>query len=123
MLFISLLLIVINLAIIVGMLWYKGAVSNELMSLRSRAETLDPEAGAPPPDIKDIYNDLKGGLISIEILNPMELAAKESWFAGIFGSVAPAMLRKLVYKQASKITINMLKDFGVDGEVRIHHGR
>lgn len=116
------LLMLTNLGLIAGLLWYKGSVSDELASLRARAETLDPEAAVPPPDIREIYDDLSSGLITIEILNPMELAAKESWFAGLFGSVAPGMLRKLVYKRASKITHSMLEDFGVDGQVSIHHG-
>jgi hypothetical protein len=122
MLIVNLLFLTTNLLLIGALLWYLSKVSDELASLRARAETLDPEAAAPPPDIKDIYADLQGGLITIEILNPMELAAKESWFAGIFGSLAPAMLRKLVYKRASKITKDMLADFGVDGEIGIHHG-
>lgn len=112
-----------NLGLIAALLWYKSSVSGELVSLRARAESLDPEAGAPPPDIKELYEDLSGGLITIEILNPMELASKESWFAGMFGSVAPAMLRRLVYKRASKITKSMLADFGVDGQIGIHHGK
>lgn len=116
-------LLISNIALIAALFWYKSAVSGELASLRARAATLDPEAGAPPPDIKEIYDDLSSGIITIEILNPMELAAKESWFAGVFGSLAPGALRRLVYKRAGKITKGMLADFGVDGEIGIHHGR
>ncbi len=115
-------LLIINVGLVITLIWYKTVINDELASLRARAENLDPEAAAPPPDIKDIYADLKGGLITIEILNPMELAAKESWFAGIFGSLAPAALRRLVYQRAGKITKSMLADFGVDGEIGIHHG-
>lgn len=123
MLYLNTLVLIINLGLITALFWYKSRISAELAGLRMRAENLDPEAAAPPPDIRQIYADLKGGLITIEILNPMELAAKESWFAGLFGSVAPAALRRLVYKRAGKITLSMLKDFGVDGEIGIYHGK
>lgn len=122
MIIITTLLILSNLGLIAALLWYRSVVRNELAGLRARAASLDPEAGAPPPDIRAIYGDLKGGLLTIEILNPLELAAKESWFAGLFGSLSPALLRRLVYKRAGKITQGMLADFGVDGELGIYHG-
>lgn len=122
MLIYSIVLTILNLGLIIALLFYKGRVSRELASLRARAEALDPEAAAPPPDMAELYDDIKGGLITIEILNPIELAAKESWFAGIFGSVAPAMIRRLVYERAGKITKSMLADFGVDGELNVRYG-
>lgn len=59
-------------------------------------------------------------LICIEILNPLELAAKESWFADKFGSLSPALIKKLVHSQAVKITHEHLAAHGAHAQVKIH---
>jgi hypothetical protein len=65
---------------------------------------------------------LKAGttLISIEILNPMELASQESPLAGPLGRIAPGLIRKLVYQRATDMLRQQLGEHGVQAEVRIH---
>jgi hypothetical protein len=42
-------------------------------------------------------------LISVEILNPIELAGTRGRIAGIAGSLAPGLTRRIVYDQTLKI--------------------
>lgn len=61
-----------------------------------------------------------GALISIEILNPVELATQESPLAGPLGRAAPGLIRKLVYQRAADMLRQQLGEHGVQAEVRIH---
>ncbi|WP_029922318.1 hypothetical protein [Nevskia soli] len=61
-------------------------------------------------------------LISVEILNPMELAMKESPLAKAFGSLTPELVRREVYKEIYKRLCVQLQDQGVVAEVRLHDG-
>lgn len=61
-------------------------------------------------------------LISIEILNPMELAGKESSLARVFGSLTPELIRREVYRQFYQRLSLQLQEQGVVAEVRLHDG-
>ena len=61
-------------------------------------------------------------LISVEILNPMELAVKESPLAKAFGSLTPELVRREVYREIYKRLCVQLQDQGVVAEVRLHDG-
>ena len=61
-------------------------------------------------------------LISVEILNPMELAVRESPLAKTFGSLTPDLVRREVYKEIYKRLCVQLQDQGVVAEVRLHDG-
>ncbi|MES0872420.1 hypothetical protein [Sinimarinibacterium thermocellulolyticum] len=62
----------------------------------------------------------RGMLISIEILNPMELASRESALAGPLGRIAPGLIQRLVYQRASEMLRKQLGEHGVQAKVRIH---
>ena len=59
-------------------------------------------------------------LISVEILNPMELALRESPLARSFGSLAPELVRREVYKEIYQRLCRQLQEQGVVAEVRLH---
>ena len=61
-------------------------------------------------------------LISVEILNPMELAVKESPLAKAFGSLTPELVRREVYKVVYQRLCTQLQEQGVVAEVRLHDG-
>jgi hypothetical protein len=61
-------------------------------------------------------------LISVEILNPMELAVKESPLAKAFGSLTPELVRREVYKEVYQRLCLQLQEQGVVAEVRLHDG-
>ncbi len=72
-----------------------------------------------PPDSARLLPS-SSAVISIEILNPMELASKESPFAGPLGRLAPGLIRKIVYQRAADMLRQQLGEHGVQAEVRIH---
>jgi hypothetical protein len=59
-------------------------------------------------------------LITIEILNPIELAGTRGRLVGIAGSLAPGITRRLVYDQALKLVRRQLAAERVVADVRLH---
>jgi hypothetical protein len=59
-------------------------------------------------------------LISIEILNPVELAGTRGRVLGVAGSLAPGLTRRIVYDQVAKILRSQLGERQVVAEVRVH---
>lgn len=100
------------------------------LSLRRRLQRLEAtthgllaEMGAQPAALKNEFAQLKPMLLTVEILNPMELARKESWFAGAFGSITPQLVQQIVYRRTRSIMLDMLEQFQVKAEVRLHGGK
>jgi hypothetical protein len=59
-------------------------------------------------------------IITIEILNPIELAGHRSRMFGIAGSFVPDFTRRLVYEQTAKVLRDKLVDHSVVADVRVH---
>ena len=59
-------------------------------------------------------------VITIEILNPIELAGSRGWWAGIAGSLAPGLTNRVVYDQAMRLVRGQLADHNVVADVRLH---
>jgi hypothetical protein len=60
-------------------------------------------------------------LISVEVLNPLELAARESRLAKTFGALTPDLVQREVYKQVYERMCKQLQEQGVVADVRLHH--
>jgi hypothetical protein len=78
----------------------------------------------PPPGIASTPAPGATGrvrrLITVEILNPIELAAARGRVAGIAGSVVPEVTRRIVYDRAAKILERDLAGYDVVADVHIH---
>lgn len=77
----------------------------------------------PHDDGLDLENLLGSGsrsVLVLDILNPMEVAARQSWFADKLGSVAAPLIRKIVYDQAIKNVHIELEKWGVEAQVSLH---
>jgi hypothetical protein len=61
-----------------------------------------------------------GMFITIEILNPLEVASSRMKLAGVAGSVAPTLISKIVYEQSVKVLRRQLDTQGVHAEVKLH---
>jgi len=59
-------------------------------------------------------------VLSIEILNPVELAATKGRVVGIAGSLVPGLTRRIVYDQTLRQLRKQLVDQGVVADVRLH---
>lgn len=80
---------------------------------------------APPPagDVSDLLGEVHPRLISVEIHNPLQLAAREQALAGLLGNLAPGMIRREVYRQAASMIRQELEKWEVAAEVRVHAQR
>lgn len=58
--------------------------------------------------------------IAIEILNPFELAARETRFAGAAARLAPRMIERIVYERAAVMIAQQMAEQGVRAEVKTH---
>jgi len=59
-------------------------------------------------------------VITIEILNPIELAATRGRLVGMAGSLAPGLTRRIVYDQAVRNKKRQLAEEHVVADVRVH---
>lgn len=59
-------------------------------------------------------------VITIEILNPIELAGSRGRWLGIAGSLAPGITHRVVYDQAMKLVRRQLAAHKVVADVRLH---
>lgn len=59
-------------------------------------------------------------VIEIEILNPFELAVRESPLAGPAAKLAPRMIERIVYSRAAVQIADQLKAQGVEAQVTTH---
>jgi hypothetical protein len=101
-------------------LWRRAREQQRLLVTLSQDQSALAAAwNALPADASALLKS-GGALISIEILNPVELASQESPLAGPLGQVAPGLIRKLVYQRAAEMLRRQLGEHGVQAEVRIH---
>ncbi len=108
---------------VAGFSWllYRLKQQQQLLdTLTQDQQALNAAWNALPPDAAQLANVGAASFISLEILNPAELAAKESSFAGPLGNIAPGLLRKIVYQRAAVIIREDLVKHGVQAEVKIH---
>jgi hypothetical protein len=59
-------------------------------------------------------------IITIEILNPIELAGSRGRVAGLAGSLVPGITRRVVYDQALKQIRRDMREYNVIADVRLH---
>lgn len=115
-----LIVLLINLVALALALVRLAKLGAELRELRARSEQL---AAAPPvpPELTRMARE-GAALLSVRILNPMELAAQKGWFAGMASRLTPGLVRRLVSTEAARILDQELPKYGVVAEVRVVGG-
>jgi hypothetical protein len=113
-------LLVVGLALV-------GCTVVELLRLRRTAGQLENEvrqaaerAAALPPDLVEALGVGGRQVITIELLNPFELAGRSSWFARPLSAVTPDLLRNVVYQRAVTMFRERSSEYGVEADVRLH---
>ncbi|TSD93451.1 hypothetical protein FOS14_23145 [Skermania sp. ID1734] len=112
-------LLVLNVVVLLALLRQTRRIGQRNSELAEEVAASAVRA-AKPMDIEPLFAGTRGRLITIEILNPVELARTQSRFSGVAGAVAPNLLRKVVYERAAQIMREQLLEQGVDAEVKIH---
>jgi hypothetical protein len=107
-------LIVTNL-VTLGVLGYLYLRPVDPPGLDRDAATVLDQSPRPPTPVGGTRR-----LISIEILNPIELAGTRGRLIGIAGSLAPGLTRRIVYDQTLRILKKQLVDQHVVADVRMH---
>jgi len=88
-----------------------------------------PEHPSPDPAVADALNrtplpanssSATRRVITVEVLNPIELATTRGRLAGIAGTFAPGLVRRIVYDQTIKTMRRQLVEERVVADVRLH---
>jgi hypothetical protein len=110
---------VLNVLALALVAWRVSQLRSMAASLKKEMDDLAPAAVLAAPELGEFFADAKSDVITVEILNPMQLAAKESWFADVFGSLTPALVRKTVLERTQQIMDKELRKYGVEAVVSI----
>lgn len=94
-----------------SLLWALSRLQRRLAEVQAR---LAADSVVPPA--------AKGGRarIAIEILNPFELAARETRLATALARLAPRMIERIVYERAAVQIAQQMAEMGVRAEVKTH---
>jgi hypothetical protein len=114
-------LIAANAAVLAFLWWRHQGLRRDLEAGRRQLEQWN-AAGAGSLAATALAALGKPALISVEILNPLELAVKESALARAFGGLTPDLVRREVYKEVYQRLCLQLQEQGVVAEVRLHDG-
>jgi hypothetical protein len=98
-----------------------GVLVRSAVALRDRIAATEGELDARA--VESARKHRPGGpanpVLLVEILNPRELAARESWAARHFGSLVPRVVGREVASRAAEQMAEQLAEQGVRAEVRI----
>lgn len=115
------LLLTANLLLLSVLLLGLFLLRRRALALQGHAERLAAATGS-----RDLRAEaLRAGVSSppfytIEILNPLEVAAQESKLGLVFGGLTPAIVRREVHRQAHGILRQQLAERGIKADVKLH---
>lgn len=115
-----LLLLVLNAALLAWLVRRFLVLQQEARLLRTKLEEIAMVPFDRPADLQQVLGSGDRRVLVMEILNPLQLAAQQSWFADKLGSLAPPLIRKLVYEETAKIMRTELQKYGVEGQLEVH---
>ena len=116
-------LLVANLLLLGAVLGWLTVLQRRTATLQASAQALAADAGALPADLRAdaaAAGVAAGSFYTIEILNPLEVAAADSRLGEVFGSLTPAIVRREVHRRAHGIIRQQLAERGIRADVRLH---
>ncbi|MGN6608756.1 MAG: hypothetical protein ACTHMS_17325 [Jatrophihabitans sp.] len=115
----TLVLVLVDIAVLALLARKLLGLDKEQRALRAELAELSP-VDSLPPALEKAFAGGRKRLLTVEILNPLELATAQHKLAGVAGSFAPATVRSIVYDQAAKITREQLAKHQVQADVQVH---
>lgn len=106
------------ISIVLLLLWLRSRKQTQTLLLEASA--LATASEVIPANLNKLVLDHKKRVITVEILNPIELAVSKTVFARPLVGMSPEAINKIVYRQARDIVAQQLPGFGVTAEVKIH---
>ena len=108
-------LVVLALELVAGglLLVALRRVRDRMRELARRQQELSAEIAGLPPGARE------NPLLSVEILNAAEVAARQSWAARRFGGMVPGLVVRAVATRAAEQMSRQLTAYGVEAEVRV----
>lgn len=114
------LLLALNLLLLSGLIWRTITLHRLTALLQTEMNSLRAMPYDENLDLKQLLGESRRPVIVLDILNPMEVAAGQSWFADKLGSVAAPLIRRIVYDQAVKNVHTETAKWGVQAQVDLH---
>lgn len=103
--------------------WRLLALKREFAALDQRLADTSESLGANKPDLARLLGQEPATVVTIEILNPLQLAARQNWFADKFGSLTPGLIRRIVYDKTRKQCAEILAQMGAEAKVEVRRGQ
>lgn len=108
------------MAVLLGLeLALAGVLIRFALRLRDRVAATEGALDAHAVELAQAPGEPVHPVLLIEILNPHELAARESWAARHFGTLVPRVVGREVAARAAEQMAEQLAEQGVRAEVRI----
>lgn len=113
----------IVLLIVVVFLMMKLSVQRRLLTqLEQEQQTLAAAWNTEKASLEQFVSSKRAPVITIEILNAVEVAANNSKFAGLIGKYLPDTIRNMVIKRTAETMREQMAANGVEVEVKVHDG-
>jgi len=110
----------IFVAIVSFLLIRQATLRRLLLQLQGEQRALSEAWRAEQTDLSRFLGVTPRPIITIEILNAVELAASQSTFGRLIGRYKPDIIRKQVYKHTAENMRTQMSEHGVQVEVRVH---
>lgn len=106
------------LSLLLFVLWRRS--QKQSLALQQETAGLQAASNALPADLERLLGAQNKRVITVEILNPVELAVDKTLLAKPLVGLSPGTINKMVYNQARDIIAKQLPEFGVKAEVKVH---
>ena len=112
-----------NLVALLGIGGWLYVLQRRAATLRASVDWLAADAAALPSDLRTEAREAgvsASPFYTIEILNPLEVAAAESKLGEMFAGLTPGIVRREVYRRAHGIIVEQLTVRGIRADVKLH---
>lgn len=114
-------LLLANLLLLIALAVWQIRIRRSLREIQLATES-DALTGELP---EHLLAEIRKGqpVLSIHVLNPMQLAVDKHWLAGVAGRVTPGIVRRIVASEAARIIRLELPKYGVEANVEVLRGK